>query len=85
MARKIGIAIFIVLLVGGGMAGVKALQVRKLMEAGKSFAQPPETVSAAQAHEEKWQGTLTAIGFRHGGPGGDRHAGNPRHRSRDRF
>lgn len=61
MARKIGIAIFIVLLVGGGIAGVKALQVRKLMEAGKSFAQPPETVSAAQAHEEKWQGTLTAI------------------------
>jgi membrane fusion protein (multidrug efflux system) len=62
MTRKILLAVFIVLLVIGALAGVKTLQIRKLMAAGKGFAQPPECVSAAVAHEEKWQGTLTAIG-----------------------
>ncbi len=62
MKGKLAIAVFIVLLVLGGLAGVKAMQVRKLVAAGKSFAPPPETVSSAIAREEKWQGTLTAIG-----------------------
>jgi membrane fusion protein (multidrug efflux system) len=62
MKSKIAFAIFIVLVVFGGLAGTKALQIRKLMAAGKSFSQPPETVSAIVAKEEKWQETLTAIG-----------------------
>jgi len=62
MTRKLGIALFIVFLVVGGLAGVKAWQVRKLMEIGKSFAPTPESVSSAVAREVKWQGTLTAIG-----------------------
>ena len=62
MTRKILLAVFIVLLVVGALAGVKTLQIRKLIAGGKSFTPPPESVSAAVAHEEKWQGTLTAIG-----------------------
>jgi membrane fusion protein, multidrug efflux system len=62
MIRKISIAVFIVLLVLGGLAGVKALQFKKLMAQGKSFVQPPECVSSAVVREEKWQGALTAIG-----------------------
>jgi membrane fusion protein (multidrug efflux system) len=62
MARKIGIAVFLVLLVAGGLAGVKALQVRKLVEMGKSYAPPPESVASFVAREEKWQSTLSAIG-----------------------
>jgi membrane fusion protein, multidrug efflux system len=62
MIRKISIAVFIVLLVLGALAGVKALQIKKLTTDGKSFAPPPESVSSAVASEEKWQGTLTAIG-----------------------
>ena len=62
MTRKILLAVFIVLLVLGGLAGVKALQFKKLIAAGKSFAAPPECVSAAVVREDKWQGTLTAIG-----------------------
>ena len=46
----------------GGLAGVKALQIKKLIAAGKAFVPPPETVSTAVAREEKWQGILTAIG-----------------------
>jgi membrane fusion protein (multidrug efflux system) len=62
MIRKISLAVFIVLLVLGGLAGVKALQIKKLMDSGKSFAEPPESVSSALVREEKWQGTITAIG-----------------------
>ena len=62
MIRKVLLAVFIVLLVVGGLAGVKALQIKKLIASGKSFAPPPECVSAAVAREDKWQDTLTAIG-----------------------
>jgi membrane fusion protein (multidrug efflux system) len=62
MIRKVSIAVFIVLLVLGGLAGVKTLQFKKLIAAGKSFAPPAESVSAAVVREDKWQGTLTAIG-----------------------
>ena len=50
------------LLVIGALAGVKILQIRKLMAGSKSFASPPESVSTVLGREEKWQGTLTAIG-----------------------
>ena len=62
MIRKILLAVFIVLLVLGGLAGVKALQIKKLIADGKSFAPPPESVSSALVREEKWQDTLTSIG-----------------------
>ncbi|HVV72783.1 MAG TPA: efflux RND transporter periplasmic adaptor subunit, partial [Verrucomicrobiae bacterium] len=62
MARKIALAVLIVLVIIGGLAGIKVLQVRKLVEVGKSYAPPPESVSAFVAREEKWQGTLSAIG-----------------------
>ena len=62
MKTKIAVAIFIVLLVAGGLAAVKTAQIQKLIANGKAFAPPPETVSSTVVHEEKWQGTLTAIG-----------------------
>ncbi|MCX6915163.1 MAG: efflux RND transporter periplasmic adaptor subunit [Verrucomicrobia bacterium] len=62
MIRKILLAVFIVLAVVGGLAGVKALQIKKLISDGKSYVQPPESVSSAVVREEKWQGSLTAIG-----------------------
>ena len=62
MARKITIAICLVLLIAGGLAGVKMLQIRTLMAAGKSFVQPPEAVSSTTVRQEKWQNTLSAIG-----------------------
>ena len=63
MIRKIAIAVFIVLLVAGALVTVKALQIKKLGEMGKSFAPPPESISSAVVREEDWQGTLTAIGW----------------------
>ena len=49
MIRKIAIAIAIVLVVVGALAGVKTLEIRKLIAGGKAYKQPPETVSTAVA------------------------------------
>lgn len=62
MKRKIASAIIIVVVVFGGLAGVKTLQIQTLIAAGKSFVQPPESISSAIAREEHWQETLEAIG-----------------------
>jgi len=62
MKSKIAIAVLIVLVVLGGLAGVKALQIKKLVDSGKSMPEPAEAVSSAVVREENWQGTLTAIG-----------------------
>jgi membrane fusion protein (multidrug efflux system) len=62
MIRKLSIAVVLVLLVVGGLGAVKTLQFKSLIAAGKSYVPPPESVSSAPVREEKWQGTLTAIG-----------------------
>jgi membrane fusion protein (multidrug efflux system) len=62
MKRKILTAVIVVLAVVVGLAGVKAWQVHTLIAAGQAFVQPPETISAAVVHEEKWPDTLTAVG-----------------------
>jgi membrane fusion protein (multidrug efflux system) len=62
MTKKIVIAVVIVLLIGGGLAGIKALQIKALMQAGAAFTPPPESVASATVREQKWQKTLTAIG-----------------------
>ena len=62
MKRKIAGAILLVLLVLGSLAGVKVLQIGQLMAAGKSFTQPPESISSAVVRQEDWQSAFTAIG-----------------------
>lgn len=62
MKLKITFALLGVLLVVGGLAAVKGLQINKLIASKDAFAAPPETVSAVIVREEKWQGTLAAIG-----------------------
>jgi membrane fusion protein, multidrug efflux system len=62
MIRKFALAILLVLLVAGGLAGIKAMQIKKLVAISKAMPVPPETISAATVRSERWQGTLTAIG-----------------------
>lgn len=62
MTRKIAFAVLLLALIVGGLAGVKTLQIRKLIANGQAFAPPPESVTATVVREEKWQGSLTAIG-----------------------
>lgn len=60
--KKIGLALFIVLIVIGVFAGIKTMQIRKLIAMSKSFAPQPESVASAEVKPEKWRDTLQAIG-----------------------
>jgi membrane fusion protein (multidrug efflux system) len=62
MKRKVAIAVFIVVMVGACLAGVKTLQIRKLMAAGAARVAPAESISSAVVRAEQWQGTLSAVG-----------------------
>jgi len=62
MKRKLLFGILIVAGVAGGLAAVKALQIKTLIGAAAMFAPPPETVASAVVREEKWPDTLTAVG-----------------------
>jgi len=62
MIRKLSLAILLVLLVAGGLAGVKTMQIKKLLAAKEAYAPPPESVATVLVREEKWQTMLTAIG-----------------------
>ena len=60
--KKIIIGLVIVVVAAGALGLVKGLQIGAMISAGKSFVPPPETISSAVAHEEKWQDTLVAVG-----------------------
>jgi membrane fusion protein (multidrug efflux system) len=60
--KKIIIGLVIVVGVAVALGLVKGLQIGTMIAAGKSFVPPPETISSAVAHEEKWQDTLSAVG-----------------------
>lgn len=62
MKLKITLAVVVVLAALGGLGAVKALQIGTLIQAGKTFAPPPETISTAVARAEKWQATVGAVG-----------------------
>lgn len=62
MKKKIVVSIVIVLVVVAALAGVKVKQIRTLMATAATMVPPPEAVSSAVAHEEKWQDTLPAVG-----------------------
>jgi membrane fusion protein (multidrug efflux system) len=53
------------LLLVGGLAGVKFSQISNLMKAGEAFAKsgpPPESVNSELSRELSWEGTLSAVG-----------------------
>ena len=62
MKKKIFIAIGIVAAILVVLAGIKAWQIHAMIAFGNAYVPPPETVSSAVAHEDKWQDTLTAVG-----------------------
>jgi membrane fusion protein, multidrug efflux system len=62
MKLKLTFAVFLVLLIVGGLGGVKVLQISTMIAGAKAFVPPPESVSATMVREETWQDTLDAIG-----------------------
>mgnify|MGYP005838860277 CR=1 FL=1 len=61
MIRKIALALIILVLVVGTLGGIKFLQIKTLIAAGKAYVPPPETIASAVVKPEKWRKTLNAI------------------------
>ena len=53
----IGLVILIVIL-----GTIKALQIRAMVEQGKKFMPPPETVTSTIVKSDSWETALTAVG-----------------------
>ncbi len=62
MIKRILITIVGLLIIVGVIAGIKVLQIRKMIDAGAQFAPPPETVTTAVVRSESWESLLTAVG-----------------------
>lgn len=62
MKKRIALAILGVLIVAGLLAGIKTLQIGKMIDQGKAFVPPPETVTAWQIQSQSWVGELAAVG-----------------------
>jgi membrane fusion protein, multidrug efflux system len=56
------VVLFLLLAVVATLGGTKVLQIRALIEAAESTAEPPETVATFTAVEDHWERTLRAIG-----------------------
>ena len=60
--RPILYAAGIILLLVGALAGIKALQIGKLISSGKDRALPSETVSTTAVMAEKWERSVESVG-----------------------
>jgi len=62
MTKRIIFILLGLLIVIGIVAGIKFLQIRKMIQAGKHMGRPPAIVTTAEVQEETWQTSLTAVG-----------------------
>lgn len=62
MFKKFLIAGFGLLVVVGGLAGIKGMQIMALIASGENFSPPPESVTTAQAEAALWQPRMKAVG-----------------------
>jgi len=62
MKKRIIIAILGLLLIIAALAGIKALQIRRMIDQGKKFVPPAETVTTAIVSSDAWESALTAVG-----------------------
>jgi len=62
MKKRIAFAVLGVLIVAGVLAGIKALQIGKMIDQGKAFVPPAETVTSATVELQRWGSELSAVG-----------------------
>lgn len=62
MKKKIFFTILGLLLLSGGISGIKALQIKKMIDQGKAMTFPPEVVTATEVQKSSWESTLSAVG-----------------------
>ncbi|MFQ6758011.1 MAG: efflux RND transporter periplasmic adaptor subunit [Deltaproteobacteria bacterium] len=62
MKKRILLTLLGLLLVAGILVGIKGLQIFTMVDKGKSFTPPPETVTTTKARPESWEIALRAVG-----------------------
>jgi membrane fusion protein (multidrug efflux system) len=62
MKKRIFLALVGLLAVIGVLAGIKVLQIRKMIAQGAQFVPPPTTVNATAVRSETWESLLAAVG-----------------------
>jgi membrane fusion protein (multidrug efflux system) len=62
MKKRILFAVLGVILIIAVLAGIKALQIRSMIDSGKKFVPPAETVTTAKVTGEAWETSLASIG-----------------------
>ena len=61
MKKRIALAVLGVLIAAALLAGIKALQIGKMIDQGKQFVPPPETVTTHQVQPQQWAAQLNAV------------------------
>jgi len=62
MVKRIIISLIGLIVLIGGLAGIKYLQIERMTAYGNNFIPPPEVVTSATAKNDSWESFLTAIG-----------------------
>jgi membrane fusion protein (multidrug efflux system) len=62
MKKRIIFAILGLVILIGLLGAVKALQIRKMINQGKKFVPPAETVTTTKVKADSWETALTAVG-----------------------
>jgi membrane fusion protein (multidrug efflux system) len=62
MTKRIIYSIVGLIVVIGVLAGIKALQIGKMIVHGEQYVPPPQPVNTAAVHRESWQSLLTSVG-----------------------
>ncbi|MGB2929926.1 MAG: efflux transporter periplasmic adaptor subunit, partial [Desulfobacterales bacterium] len=62
MVKRIIITLIGLIVLIGGLAGIKYLQIERMTAHGDNFVLPPEVVTTAKAKNDSWESLLTAVG-----------------------
>jgi membrane fusion protein (multidrug efflux system) len=62
MKKRIIIAVLGLVLIIAALAGIKILQIRKMIDQGKKFVPPAETITTSPVASDSWETALTAVG-----------------------
>ncbi|MGF1729341.1 efflux RND transporter periplasmic adaptor subunit [Photobacterium kasasachensis] len=62
MAKRVILTIVGLMVIIGVLAGIKVLQIQRMIDNEAAFEAPPETVTTANVRAESWDTLLTAVG-----------------------
>ncbi|KJS03197.1 MAG: RND transporter [Desulfobulbaceae bacterium BRH_c16a] len=62
MIKKILLTIAGLVVLVSIIAGIRILQIRKMIDQGESFVPPPTKVTVTEVREDQWESLLTAVG-----------------------